>query len=56
VEGQASQTGSLRWEDYTNITVDPSDDCTFWFVGDYLKTGASSSTTRIGSFVVPGCK
>jgi len=55
-EGQASQTGSLRWEDYTNITVDPSDDCTFWFVGNYLKTGAASSTTRIGSFALPGCK
>ena len=55
-EGEASQTGSLRWEDYTNIVVDPSDDCTFWFVGNYLKAGASSSTTRIGSFAVPGCK
>ena len=55
-EGQASQTGSLRWEDYTNVTLDPSDDCTFWFVGNYLKSGATSSTTRIGSFVVPGCK
>ena len=55
-EGQASQTGSLRWEDYTNITVDPSDDCTFWFVGNYLKKGATSSTTRIGSYVLPGCR
>jgi hypothetical protein len=55
-EGRASQTGSLRWEDYTNVTVDPSDDCTFWFVGNYLQTGATSSTTRIGSFMVPGCK
>ena len=55
-EGQASQTGSLRWEDYTNIIVDPSDDCTFWFVGNYLKSGAQSSTTRIGSFVLGGCK
>ena len=55
-EGQASQTGSLRWEDYTNITVDPSDDCTFWYVGNYLKSGATSSTTRIGSFAVPGCR
>ena len=54
-EGQASQTTSLRWEDYTNITMDPSDDCTFWFVGNYLKSGAASSTTRIGSFAVPGC-
>jgi hypothetical protein len=55
-EGQASQTGSLRWEDYTNIIVDPSDDCTFWFAGNYLKSGAASSTTRIGSFVLRGCK
>jgi hypothetical protein len=55
-EGQGSQTGSLRWEDYTNIVVDPSDDCTFWFVGNYLKSSAASSTTRIGSFVLPGCK
>jgi hypothetical protein len=55
-EGHASQTGSLRWEDYTNITVDPSDDCTFWFAGNYLKEGAASSTTRIGAFVAPGCK
>ncbi len=55
-EGHASQTGSLRWEDYTNIVVDPSNDCTFWFVGNYLKSGATSSSTRIGSFTVPGCK
>ncbi len=55
-EGQAPQTGSLRWEDYTNIAVDPSDDCTFWFVGNYLKKGAASSTTRIASFAIPGCK
>jgi len=55
-EGKASQQGSLRWEDYTNIVVDPSDDCTFWFAGNYLVSGAASSRTRIGSFVVPGCK
>ena len=55
-DGAAAQTSSLRWEDYTNIIVDPADDCTFWFVGNYLKTNASSSSTRIGSFVVPGCK
>ena len=55
-EGAGSQTGSLRWEDYTNIVIDPSDDCTFWFVGNYLKKGATSSTTHIGSFMMPGCK
>jgi hypothetical protein len=55
-EGQRSQAGSLRWEDYTNIAIDPSDDCTFWFVGNYVKRGAETSTTRIGSFVTPGCR
>ncbi len=55
-EGLASQKDSLRWEDYTNIALDPSDDCTFWFVGNYLKNSATSSTTRIGSFAIPGCK
>jgi hypothetical protein len=54
-EGQASQTSTLRWEDYTNIVVDPSDGCTFWFVGNYLRSGAASYTTRIGAFKIPGC-
>jgi hypothetical protein len=55
-EGKASQANSLRWQDYTNITVDPADECTFWFAGNYLTRGATSSTTRIGVFAVPGCK
>jgi hypothetical protein len=54
-EGQGSQA-AMRWEDYTNIAVDPSNDCTFWFAGNYIKKGATTSTTRIGSFVVPGCQ
>jgi hypothetical protein len=54
--GTGSQTGSLRWEDYTNIALDPSDDCTFWFTGNYVKQGAATSTTRIGSFAIPGCR
>jgi len=55
-EGHASQTGSLRWENYTTINIDPSDDRTFWFVGNYLKEGAASSATRIGSYALPECK
>jgi hypothetical protein len=51
-EGAGSQTGSLRWEDYTNIAVDPSDDRTFWFTGNYLKAGAGAAGTRIGAFRV----
>jgi hypothetical protein len=35
--------------------MDPSDDCTFWSVGDYLKAGATSYSTKIGAFRLPGC-
>lgn len=50
VEGEASQERNLRWEDYTQTAMDPSDDLTIWYVGDYLKKGANSYSTRIGSF------
>lgn len=55
-EGGASQKNTLRWEDYTTTAMDPSDDCTFWYVGDYLKEGDTSYRTRIGSFRLPSCK
>ena len=55
VEGEASQTTTLRWEDYTTTAMDPSDDCTVWYVGDYLKAGQTLYSTRIGAFRMPGC-
>jgi hypothetical protein len=55
--GEASQTNTLRWEDYVTTAMDPSDDCTFWYVGDYLKKGETANySSKIGSFLVPGCK
>jgi hypothetical protein len=54
-EGEASQTNTLRWEDYATTVMDPADDCTFWYVGDYLKKGAASYSSRIGAFRLPGC-
>jgi len=53
-EGEAAQN-LMRWEDYTQTAMDPVDDCTIWYVGDYLKKAASSYSTRIGSFRLPGC-
>jgi hypothetical protein len=55
IEGEASQTTTLRWEDYTQTAMDPTDDCTIWYVGDYLKKDAVGYSTRIGAFRVPGC-
>jgi hypothetical protein len=56
VEGESAQTNTLRWEDYTQTAVDPSDDCTIWYVGDYLKKDAVNYSTRIGAFKLPGCQ
>jgi hypothetical protein len=53
-EGEASQE-LMRWEDYTQTAMDPADDCTIWYVGDYVKKGAATYSTRIGSFRLPGC-
>ena len=54
-EGEGPQTNTVRWQDYTQTAVDPSDDCTIWYVGDYFKKDAESYSTRIGAFRMPGC-
>lgn len=53
--GAASQTNTLRWEDYSATAIDPTDDCTIWYVGDYLLKDATRYSTRIGAFRMPGC-
>ncbi len=55
VEGQGPQN-AMRWEDYTQTAIDPSDDCTVWYVGDYIKKGSASYSSRIGAFRMPGCR
>jgi hypothetical protein len=55
-EGAASQTTTLRWEDYTTTAIDPSDDCTVWYGGDYLAKDATAYSSRIGAFRMPGCR
>jgi hypothetical protein len=54
-EGEAAQTTTMRWEDYAQTAVDPSDDCTIWYVGDYLKRDETVYSTRIGGFRLPDC-
>ncbi|MBL0171723.1 MAG: hypothetical protein IPP90_13560 [Gemmatimonadaceae bacterium] len=56
VNGESAQQNTLRWQDYTQTAVDPVDDCTIWYVGDYLKLGAPSYSTKIGAFRMPGCR
>ncbi len=48
---------SGRWGDYSQMSVDPLDDCTFWYTQEYYANSSSSAgwQTRIGSFKFPGC-
>ena len=48
-----------RWGDYSDLTVDPTDDCTFYFTSEYLADDTvviGTWRTRVGSFRFPGCK
>ena len=50
MNGTGSQTGSNRWGDYSAISIDPTDDTTFWFVSQYVPTTSSIGwRLRIGS-------
>src|SRR5438309_3148015 len=54
------RTTNSRWGDYTDITVDPTDDCTFRYVHEYYTLAGQQSSlagwqTRIASFKLPGC-
>lgn len=45
-----------RWGDYSLMSVDPTDDCTFWYTQMYIKTtGSFNWNTRINSFKFKGC-
>jgi len=56
--GTGSQTpGNNRWGDYSAMSVDPSDDCTFWYTQEYYNApnAAFAWRTRIGNFKYPIC-
>jgi hypothetical protein len=52
-------TACHRWGDYSAMSVDPADDCTFWYVNQYYSSQINGSSgnwqTRIGSFKFPSC-
>ncbi|HEY6578737.1 MAG TPA: hypothetical protein VIY09_05405 [Rhizomicrobium sp.] len=61
-KGSAVETGdSQRWGDYSSMSVDPGDDCTFWYSQMYYnkKDGGLASEdwdTRIVAFKFDSCK
>ena len=55
--GTGSQQNSVnRWGDYSSMSVDPADGCTFWYTQEYYaNSGSFDFKTRIGSFKIPTC-
>jgi hypothetical protein len=41
VNGTGFQSNPERWGDYSSMSVDPIDDCTFWFSTQYIGTTGS---------------
>ena len=72
INGSGVQTTTnSRWGDYTSMNIDPTDDCTFWYVNEYYQVSGvplplpppplpppgttAPWQTRIASFKLPGC-
>lgn len=72
INGSGVQTTTnSRWGDYTSMNIDPTDDCTFWYVNEYYEVSGlplplpppplpppgttAPWQTRIGSLKLPGC-
>jgi fibronectin type 3 domain-containing protein len=56
VDGSGYQSSYSRWGDYSSMSLDPSDDCTFWYTTEYkASSGSFNWNTYIASFKFSGC-
>jgi hypothetical protein len=56
IQGTGNQVVNDEWGAYTNMSIDPADDCTFWFTDQYYSVqGSKIWNTRIASFKFAGC-
>ena len=53
IAGTGSQIAN-RWGDYSAMSVDPVDDCTFWYTNEYTNPSHNWST-RVGRFNFDSC-
>ncbi len=55
-KGKGVQTGTNRWGDYSSMSVDPTDDCTFWYAQEYYTANGENWITHVTSFKFTGCQ
>jgi hypothetical protein len=53
--GNCGGSPCTRWGDYSAMSVDPTDDCTFWYTNMYFAAPGLNWITRIGSFKFSTC-
>lgn len=54
--GGTQSHSAQRWGDYASMSVDPVDQCTFWFTTEYYATSSTAGwSTRICSFTFDDC-
>jgi hypothetical protein len=51
--GNCGPSACTRWGDYSSMSVDPVDDCTFWYANMYFPVQGVNWVTRIGKFRFP---
>jgi len=53
----AQLTTNSRWGDYTELAVDPRNDCTFYYINEYYPvTNIVNWQTVVGAFKFPSCR
>jgi hypothetical protein len=57
ITGTGAQTDNAsRWGDYSHMSIDPLDDCTFWYTTEYVQTtGTRPWRTKWASVKYPSC-
>ena len=53
--GKCGSSTCTRWGDYTSMTLDPVDGCTFWYTNEYYAVNGLNDLTRIGAFKYSQC-
>ena len=57
--GTGDEENTYHWGDYSSMTVDPTDGCTFWYVNQYFPNNQTGTQidwgTRIANFRLANC-
>ena len=55
-KGTGVQTGGgSRWGDYSSMSIDPADDCTFWYAQEYYLANGTNWISHVASFKFDSC-